>query len=266
MLVEALTRTRGPEHPDVATALYQWARLNAEHDFEHTPEMQILHKSLGSGLVARNLYLSSLKIREKACGQSHRDFAQSAYGVATCSPPADAIELSRRALAIQEATLGADSGELALTLNGLAGAHSASGDARTALQLFVRALEVHRKAAAKRRYVDEAAELSATAAARLKTGAADESIQALRQALQIQQLHMSNAYFDMTYRICADSLSILPMILDLHRTVFLKEGQLALATTLNGLADAHRALGDTGAALPYLEEAADVRRRLNART
>jgi tetratricopeptide (TPR) repeat protein len=269
MLGEGLKRTQGPEHADVGTALYQLARLNAEHEFEHSPQTEEQYRKMNRFLWVQLFYQTALDIRTKALEPTHPDLAESQYGLALylwrCGDQKGAASLLQQAINIQRAALG-DHRDLTLSLNALARIQHQLADPRGALQSFTAALEVHRRAAQKQPLVDEAARLTAEAGTLLETeDGFVRGVAVLRRVLEIQQAQMRDAYFEMAYRIIGEPDSgpqVVAGVLDLHRTLFVKESRLALIETLNGLADIHNSLGDSQSALPYLKEALEVQRSL----
>ncbi len=125
----------GPDHPQVATGLYQLSELYQQmYEFEQ-----------GEALARR-----ALTIREKLFGQVHPAVAQSLFGLAkfhsSQSRFAEAESLHRRALSIREKALGPEHSDVGLSLNALAGLYREQGDYPEAERLIRRALAICEKA------------------------------------------------------------------------------------------------------------------------
>src|SRR5579862_1629698 len=101
-------RVRGPDHPDVATALISLAALYTEQS---------------RYAEAEPLYKRALAIDEKALGPDHPDVATALNGLALIygyqGRNAEAEPLYRRSLSILEKALGPDHPDVATTLNNL---------------------------------------------------------------------------------------------------------------------------------------------------
>jgi MYXO-CTERM domain-containing protein len=129
-----LDQEEGPDHLDVAAALYNLA-------------LGMQRKRDCSG--AEPLYLRSLAIREKLSGQDDPDLVMTLRGlgfVYRCQGKYEAAEpLLRRALAIQEKTLGPDHVDVAVSLSDLAYLCDAEGNQTEAELLVRRALAIREK-------------------------------------------------------------------------------------------------------------------------
>jgi CHAT domain-containing protein/tetratricopeptide (TPR) repeat protein len=128
----------GPDHPDVATVLYNFG---------------MLYEEAGRFAEAEPLYKRSLAIREKALGPDHPDHflvAQSLNNLAELYERlgryTEAEPLNQRALAIFEKTLGPDNFEVADSLNNLAALYDQQGRYAEAEPLFKRSLAIREKA------------------------------------------------------------------------------------------------------------------------
>lgn len=130
-IVEA---TRGPEHPDTASALNNLGRLLSDRrEFA----------------AARPYYERALAIREKVLGPDHPETALSLYNLAFLlrdqGDSAAARPYFERALAIREKALGPEHADVATTLNELANVLGGLGDYKAARPLFERALAIRQK-------------------------------------------------------------------------------------------------------------------------
>ena len=92
-----ITRTKGEDHPDVATALAGLA---------------VVQRGLGDDATAERLFRDALRIREKVLAPNHMAIVVTLEQLAeTCAArgnPAGAVALLQRALPTREAALGAD--------------------------------------------------------------------------------------------------------------------------------------------------------------
>jgi tetratricopeptide (TPR) repeat protein len=124
----------GPEHPDTATSLNNFARLLKEQ---------------GDLAAARPLVERALAIREKALGPEHPDTATSLNDLALLLKEqgnlAAARPLNERALAIYEKALGPEHPYTATSLNNFALLLRGQGDLAAARPLFERALAIRKK-------------------------------------------------------------------------------------------------------------------------
>jgi tetratricopeptide (TPR) repeat protein/CHAT domain-containing protein len=125
----------GPDHPDVATSLYNLANL---------------YHSQGRYAEAEPLYQRSLAIREKALGRDHLDVAASLNNLALLyhrqGRYADAEPLYQRSLAIKEKARRRDDPDIALSLNNLANLYHSQGRYADAEPLYRRSLAINEKA------------------------------------------------------------------------------------------------------------------------
>jgi tetratricopeptide (TPR) repeat protein len=124
-------KTRGPEHPDVATSLNNLAEfLRETRDFT----------------AARPLYQRALAIRDNALGAEHPDVAASLNNFALLlrdtGDYADARPLFERALSINEKVYGAVHPNMATGLNNLATLLLDTGDFAAARPLYERAIAI----------------------------------------------------------------------------------------------------------------------------
>jgi tetratricopeptide (TPR) repeat protein len=122
-------KARGPDNPDVATALDNLAQL---YSFQ------------GRYTDAEPLYKRSLAIREKALGPDHANVALSLNNLAglyqTQGRYADAETLYKRSLAIREKALGPDHPDVAQSLNNLGSLYYNQGRYADALPFVKRTI------------------------------------------------------------------------------------------------------------------------------
>ncbi|CAM9939141.1 unnamed protein product [Ectocarpus fasciculatus] len=126
----------GPDHPEVATSLNNWAAfLDNQGKYEE----------------AEPLYVRSLAIREKACGPDHPKVAaclnNSAVLLRNQGKSEEAESLYVRSLAIVEKVYGPDHPDVATSLSNLASLHESQvgamkGDYEEAEPLYVRSLAI----------------------------------------------------------------------------------------------------------------------------
>jgi tetratricopeptide (TPR) repeat protein len=121
----------GPDHPNVATAVYNLA---------------VLYRSQGRYTDAEALFIKSLAIQEKALGPDHIEVARSLNNLATLYNQqgryADAEPLYKRSLAIRENALGPDHPDVAATLNNFAILYMQQGRYADAEPLYKRSLAI----------------------------------------------------------------------------------------------------------------------------
>jgi tetratricopeptide (TPR) repeat protein/CHAT domain-containing protein len=126
---------RGPDHPDVGTALNNLAFLYRVH---------------GRYAEAEPLYKRSLAIREKALGPEHPDVGTTLNNLAELyraeSRYAEAEPLYKRSLAIREKALGPDHADFGAALNNLATLYRDQGRYAEAEPLYQRGLSIFEKA------------------------------------------------------------------------------------------------------------------------
>ena len=125
----------GPDHPDVARALHNVARL---------------YLARAAYAEAEPLCERALAIVEKALGPDHPDVALALNNLAELYSDQGAYErakpLLERALDIWEKTLGPNHPDVAAALNNLAGLYRAQGAYERAKPLLERALDIREKA------------------------------------------------------------------------------------------------------------------------
>ena len=167
----------GPDHPDVATALYNLAELyriqdryaDAEPLFKRSlairekalgadhlkvasvlNNLALVYEAQGRYAEAEPLYNRSLVIKEKALGPDHSELALSLNNLASLyydqGRHTDAEPLYKRSLAIREKALGADHLKVATVLNNLALVYEAQGRYAEAEPLYNRSLVIKEKA------------------------------------------------------------------------------------------------------------------------
>jgi CHAT domain-containing protein/tetratricopeptide (TPR) repeat protein len=125
----------GPEHPFVATSLFNLAQA---------------YRLLGRYAEAEPLYKRSLQIYEKALGPAHPYVAGPLQNLATMYQMAgradEAEPLHMRALAIREKALGPDHPDVGMSLNDLATLYAGQGRIPEAEALQKRALGIYERA------------------------------------------------------------------------------------------------------------------------
>jgi tetratricopeptide (TPR) repeat protein len=125
----------GPEHPEVARALHNVARL---------------YLARAAYAEAEPLCERALAIVEKALGPDHPDVALAQNNLAELYSNQGAYELAKplleRALAIWEKALGPNHPDVAAALNNLAGLYRAQGAYERAKPLLERALDIRERA------------------------------------------------------------------------------------------------------------------------
>ncbi|CAB1106731.1 unnamed protein product [Ectocarpus sp. CCAP 1310/34] len=155
----------GPDHPDVAQSLNNWAVLLESQvrairipgsflwypiDSGVLNNRALLLKAQGNYDEAGKLYERSLAIREKALGPDHPDVAQSLNNWALLLESQGKYDqagpLYDRSLAIREKVQGPDHPAVALTLNNRAGLLKAQGNYDEAGKLYERSLAIREKA------------------------------------------------------------------------------------------------------------------------
>ena len=128
-------RTRGPDHPNVATSLGNLAQL---------------YFTQGQYAQAEPLHKRSLAIREKALGPDHSSISLSLNELAqlysTQGLYAQAEPLFKRSLVIAEKALGPDHPNVATSLNNLAALYVKQGLYAQAEPLYKRSLAIFEKA------------------------------------------------------------------------------------------------------------------------
>jgi tetratricopeptide (TPR) repeat protein len=160
MLAEAQTQTLGESHPDLATVLYEMARLNQHHhaEIEQMPQMQMILNTLGPGSQINMYYQSALQMRLMALGDQHTAYAQSLYGLASFYKEAqkatEALPLLEQALTIQSTE--ADPLPTALTTLCLADVNRVNGDPTAAIDLYQNGLSLLDLSSESLRAIDEA--------------------------------------------------------------------------------------------------------------
>merc|ERR1711971_102067 len=125
----------GPEHPDLASGLNNFAAL---------------YKQLGDLGKSEPLYTRALGMREKALGPEHPDVAASLNNLAELyyrlGDLGKSEALFKRALSIKEKALGPEHPDVASGLDNLADFYEMLGDFGKAMPLYTRALSIKEKA------------------------------------------------------------------------------------------------------------------------
>jgi tetratricopeptide (TPR) repeat protein len=132
--LELEEKARGPDHPDVATALNNLASL---------------YRYAGQPAVAESLYRRALDIDERAFGPAHAQVARDLSNLASLyysqKRYADAEPLYKWALATDEKALGPDHPDVATDLSNLAGLYESQNRSADARPLRERALAIREK-------------------------------------------------------------------------------------------------------------------------
>ncbi len=272
----------GPDHPDVARALDNLARLyraqgayeRAEPLFERAlaireealgpghPDMATtlsnlagLYRAQGAYGRAEPLYERSLAIREEALGPSHPDVAQTLNNLAVLYDAQGAYEhaepLYERALAIWEKALGPGHPDVARALDNLAGLYCAQGAYGRAEPLSERALAIFEKALGPA-HPDVATTLSGLAGVYRAQGAYGRAEPLYERALAIREKALGPGHPDV-----AQALDNLAMLYDAQGAYGRAEPlcERALAILEKALGPAHPEVATTLSNLAGLYDA-----------
>ncbi|CAB1096777.1 unnamed protein product [Ectocarpus sp. CCAP 1310/34] len=144
-----LKKTHGPDHPEIATGLNNWAGLLSSQHHEANFSLAFRVPCQGKYDAAEPLYVRSLAIREKVYGPDHPEVATSLNNRAEFlrhqGKYEEAEPLHDRSLAILEKVLGPDHLDVAIVLNNWAETLHRQGKYEEAGPLYVRSLAIREK-------------------------------------------------------------------------------------------------------------------------
>lgn len=258
MLLEAQKRTLGESHPDLASVVYEIAKLNLFHEFEHGPEQQVLYNTFGRGGVAHMYYNYAMQVRQAALGEEHPAYAQSLYGLGSfyklMSKNDEAAPLLEQALKIQ--AMESDPLPTALTLLCLADMTGEGGNLAGAIRLYQEAVRLLGLPFASLASLEKAEVVCNKAKA---MSGDNESARKLVEDARSLQGSLACPYFAMTFELLESSdPELILMMLELHRVQYTGEFLAARMEALKNLAHAYTKSGNPAAAIPLLREVAEM--------
>jgi tetratricopeptide (TPR) repeat protein len=247
-------------YPDLAAVVYELAKLNFNHEIQHTPAVQMVYDTLGRGSQVYIFYNCALDIRKAALGEENVAYAQSLYGLATMykvnQKTEEALAMLHQALEIQLNSF--DPLPSALTMLSISDIEASIGEVTRAIDHYQAALELLVLPSKHLSMLQEAARYCEQATVHSDDLAA--ALELTRQARSLQS-DLVDPYFEMMFVLLEGSGELMRMALELHRNQYATEFRAARVGALTQLAQTFRKLNNPGAAIPLLDEAADLQRK-----
>ena len=215
-LAEAQRVTLGSSHPDLATVLYELAKLNFNHEIQHTPDVQVFYDTIGRGSQVYLFYNYALEIRKAALGEDHTAYAQSLYGLATLY---EANQKTEEALAMLHQALEIQLNEFdplpsALTMLSISAIQASIGEVTKAIDHYQHVLKLLVLPSKHLSMLQEAARYCEQAAASDDQAA---ELELTHKARSLQN-DLVDPYFEMTFGLLERSGGeLMRMVLELYR-------------------------------------------------